>query len=92
MLDRPDAKTTEMIELPDSLEAINDHFYLQGWTDGLPIIPPTSDRVDAMLAGMSWRDADDVFGRGVHDVVPAVGPVDPRSADQELRVTHGPEL
>src|ERR1700676_2875009 len=69
MLDRPDAKTTNMIELPDSLEAINDHFYLQGWTDGLPIIPPTSDRVDTMLAGMSWRDADDVIGI----VPPAMG-------------------
>ena len=69
MLDRPDAKTTNMIELPDSLEAINDHFYLQGWTDGLPIIPPTTDRVDTMLAGMSWRDADDVIGI----VPPAMG-------------------
>ena len=69
MLDRPDAKTTAMIELPDSLEAINDHFYLQGWTDGLPIIPPTPERVDKMLAGMPWpRISPPGEGRGVFGV------------------------
>jgi hypothetical protein len=24
----------------------------RGWTDGLPIVPPTEERVSAMLAGM----------------------------------------
>jgi hypothetical protein len=46
MLDRPDI-ATEMMNLPDSLEAVNDHFYEQGWTDGLPIIPPTPARAAA---------------------------------------------
>ena len=36
----------------DSLDRINDYFYEQGWTDGLPIIPPTARRVAAMLACM----------------------------------------
>ena len=35
----------------DALERINDYFYEQGWTDGLPIVPPTPERVERMLAG-----------------------------------------
>jgi hypothetical protein len=46
---------TNRIEIEDSLDAINDHFYEQGWTDGLPIVPPTPERVDRMLA---WTDRD----------------------------------
>ena len=33
----------------DSLEAINDYYYEQKWTDGKPIVPPTEARVAAML-------------------------------------------
>ena len=50
-----------LVDLPDSFEAINDYFYEQGWTDGLPIVPPTRERVDKMLAGMAWRDADELI-------------------------------
>ncbi len=42
----------------ENADAINDYFYERGWTDGLPIVPPTEARVEKMLAGMSWRDAD----------------------------------
>ncbi|MFN8535809.1 MAG: hypothetical protein U0556_19905 [Dehalococcoidia bacterium] len=34
-----------------------EHCYQQGWTDGLPVVPPTRERVSAMLAG---RSADEV--------------------------------
>ena len=34
-----------------SIEEINRYFYMNGWTDGLPIIPPTREAVDAMLTG-----------------------------------------
>lgn len=47
-----------MLSLPDNIEAVSDYFYEQGWTDGLPVVPPTEDRVQAMLAGMSWRNPD----------------------------------
>jgi hypothetical protein len=30
---------------------VNDLFYKRGWTDGLPILPPTEERVEAMLRG-----------------------------------------
>ena len=42
MLDKVEHVKLAMAELPDSLDAVNDHFYQQGWTDGLPIIPPAS--------------------------------------------------
>ena len=37
-------------EVPDDLLAAIDYCYEQGWTDGLPVIPPVVDRVHAMLA------------------------------------------
>lgn len=32
-----------------TLDDIDNHFYDNGWTDGLPIVPPTRDRVAAFL-------------------------------------------
>ncbi len=37
-------------EVPDDLLAAMDYCYEQGWTDGLPVIPPVVERVAAMLA------------------------------------------
>ncbi|HVV92660.1 MAG TPA: hypothetical protein VHD15_04500 [Hyphomicrobiales bacterium] len=37
------------------LAAVQHHFAAEGWTDGLPIIPPTEEAVAAMLAGTSHR-------------------------------------
>ena len=44
-----------------AFDAVNEHFYERGWTDGLPIVPPTEERVHAMLGGMPWRGADDLI-------------------------------
>ncbi|HEX7127599.1 MAG TPA: hypothetical protein VF406_17715 [Thermodesulfobacteriota bacterium] len=49
------------LELPDDLEAVTEHFYQQGWTDGLPIVPPTPERVRRMLAGYAG-DPSEVIG------------------------------
>jgi hypothetical protein len=62
MLDRMPTPAMNVAELPNSLEAVNDYFYQQGWTDGLPIIPPTPQRVEQMLEGMRWRAADAIIG------------------------------
>ncbi len=35
-----------------SLDDINRFFYKRGWTDGLPIVPPTEEAVDEMLSGI----------------------------------------
>lgn len=34
-----------------SLQEVNQYFYRRGWTDGLPIIPPTEEAVAEMLTG-----------------------------------------
>lgn len=53
--------------LPDSMEltadpaAIEEYFFEQDWTDGLPITPPTRAAVNAMLAHTT-RDGDETLG------------------------------
>src|SRR5215475_8328442 len=47
-------------EVPDDLLAAIDYCYDQGWTDGLPVVPPVIDRVHAMLAADN-RPADTVI-------------------------------
>ena len=48
-----------VLELEDSWETINAWFLEHDLTDGLPIVPPTADRVAAMLDG---RDRDRSLG------------------------------
>lgn len=50
------------IPVDGSVSDINDYFHEHGWTDGLPIIPPTEDLVQAMLA-TSPVPGDQVLGR-----------------------------
>lgn len=49
------------VRLPDDLTAVNDYFYDQGLSDGLPIVPPTAERVAAMLEFCD-RDPQEVLG------------------------------
>jgi hypothetical protein len=49
-------------DVPDDLLAAIDFCYEQGWTDGLPVVPPQVDRVTAMLAA-DQRPADTVIAR-----------------------------
>ncbi|MCZ6533792.1 MAG: hypothetical protein O7A08_12605 [SAR324 cluster bacterium] len=48
--------------MEDSWETINAHFHENNWTDGLPIVPPTKERVGAMLdyaqAELGWERSD----------------------------------
>jgi hypothetical protein len=52
-------------ESPGGLDELEDMFE-RGWSDGLPVVPPTPERVEAMLGG---RDA----GRSLGLVPPAQG-------------------
>ncbi|MFC1910040.1 hypothetical protein ACFLXC_01950 [Chloroflexota bacterium] len=45
----------ELISVKDTLEDVNQLFYNNAWTDGLPIIPPTEKRVEKMLSGTSLK-------------------------------------
>ncbi len=53
--------TEPFIEVPDSLDEIYNIMYQRDWTDGLPVIPPTEERVHKMLAHVH-RDAEEVVG------------------------------
>jgi len=51
----------EYIEVENDIDKAFKAAYDQGWTDGLPIIPPTDERVAAMLATVD-RKPGDVIG------------------------------
>lgn len=48
------SRTVELADLEDEVEAA----YARGWTDGLPVVPPTEARVLAMLAGTTRAPSD----------------------------------
>ena len=47
----PLSLSSHQVEVEDSPEALLDYVLSQGWGDGLPIVPPTEDRVWAMVHG-----------------------------------------
>jgi hypothetical protein len=49
----PKIKNTRLpkIAFKGTLEEVNRHYYSNGWTDGLPIIPPTEAKVAEMMTG-----------------------------------------
>ncbi|HZO83477.1 MAG TPA: hypothetical protein VFB33_17420 [Candidatus Binataceae bacterium] len=51
----------EVIRAADPFVEVNDLFYRRGWTDGLPIVPPTLGRVEEMLA-RAGRGRNDSLG------------------------------
>ncbi len=51
-----------VIDVEPSLEAADDALYERGTTDGLPIVPPTEERVRRMIEAVG-RDAGDVVAR-----------------------------
>ena len=56
------SKRASRLDVIGSLVDVNNYFYDQGWTDGLPIIPPTEDLVFEMLEACPLA-ADQVLGR-----------------------------
>jgi len=68
---QPRNKATEraqLIEAPDDFDELNRLFEERRWSDGLPIVPPTRERVTAML-GRTRRAPDSL----VAAVAPAFG-------------------
>ena len=51
----------ERFKLKGTHEDVNNYFYKKGWSLGLQIVPPTSERVAAMLKGTS-RSPSEVIG------------------------------
>jgi hypothetical protein len=51
-----------IVELEDDqFEAIQDFFETQGWSDGLPFVPPTEERVASMYRYLPGRSPGDVI-------------------------------
>ena len=63
--DRLHARRVELAEREDEQEAM----FARGWSDGLPLVPPTPERVLAMLEGTS-RASDDVVAVVPPDLAP----------------------
>lgn len=59
------ARRVELAALEDEVEACFD----RGWSDGLPVVPPTEARVLAMLAGTT-RASDEIVAVVPPDLVP----------------------
>lgn len=55
-----DESSLHALEQGGPLDEINQIYYSRGWTDGLPIIPLTEGRVQAMLAVVE-RDPEEVI-------------------------------
>ena len=53
--------SAERIEVDDDLWSVQSMLEEKGWGDGLPVIPPTEDRVERMLGALK-RKPDDVIG------------------------------
>ncbi len=52
---------TGLLDLADeSPEGLLGFYEDNGWGDGLPLVPPTPERVDAMLAGLGRVDPDEI--------------------------------
>ena len=47
---QPATERAALFEAPDDIEAINQLYCERKWSDGLPVIPPTVERVQRMLA------------------------------------------
>ena len=50
----------ELVEAPDDLDELIEFFHARRWSDGLPIVPPTRERVERMLSG-TQRKPDEVI-------------------------------
>ena len=64
-------------EVPDDPDALFDYVCEQRWGDGLPVIPPTVERVEAMVAA-SGREPDDELG--------VLGPVDAECTVEKVAI------
>jgi hypothetical protein len=67
----PEEKSSEEPGLRDSVfrgsfEEVNAFFYEREWSEGLPVVPPTVEKVEHFLT-FTERSADDVIGRLLPD-------------------------
>lgn len=49
-----------VLPIRGSLDEVNVCFYERGWTDGLPVVPPTSERVEGLLTGWPGEPDEEI--------------------------------
>jgi hypothetical protein len=52
--------TSETHTIPDDPDAIQDYLAAREWGDGLPVVAPTAERVEKMVAGSGRDPADEI--------------------------------
>lgn len=60
-LDIEEEPTRDAVVISGSLDEIHDFYYERRWSDGLPFVPPTRERVEAFLTYTN-RDPDEIIG------------------------------
>ena len=50
--------SSNTLNIEDSVEVINNLFIEKGWSDGLPIIPPTKEATEKMMGGTKRKPSD----------------------------------
>ncbi|HEV7392676.1 MAG TPA: UGSC family (seleno)protein, partial [Burkholderiales bacterium] len=61
-MNAPEAERAATFEAADDFDAINRLYRERRWSDGLPIVPPTAQRVERML-GHTQRRRDEIIAR-----------------------------
>ena len=59
--DESGVECTATVEVPADPGLMFQYFINRGWSDGLPMLPPTQDAIDAMIAG-TGLNKDDILG------------------------------
>ena len=59
--DEPGVECTATVEVPADPGLMFQYFINRGWSDGLPMLPPTQAAIDSMIAG-SGLNQDDILG------------------------------
>ena len=62
----PTGRAASALNVDPGIDPV-EYCHQQGWTDGLPVVPPTRERVEAMM---------DTMARGAHEVVAVLPPID----------------
>jgi hypothetical protein len=73
MSTRSSANRAALVEVPADLDEFNSYVAERGWGDGLPVIPPTQERVERMLEHTT-REPDSI----VAPIAPGFGAATPR--------------
>ena len=73
--DSPDAEVTTTVQVSTTPSRMFEYFSQQGWTDGLPVIPPTAELVREMM---------DTVGLGKDDLVGVIPPVNGKATVEKI--------